>query len=167
MPDYFKFSDPAYFEALASPSMRVSGAVTREVMAGWILASILMGDDETDPNTPVASMLWIAPGDTLPRHAHDCFRVEVIAVGSLEVAGGEVLHPGDVMVSRPGEYYGPHIAGPEGCLSVEIFSAAKGTNPISDPADGVDEHAVAVARRVNEVIARMQAVAAAGSAPAG
>jgi hypothetical protein len=166
MPNYFKFSDPGYFEAIASPSMRVSGAVTREVMPGWNLGAILMGDDEADPNTPVASMLWIAPGDTLPRHAHDCFRVEVIVVGSIDVPGGVMLHPGDVMTSRPGEYYGPHIAGPEGCLSVEIFSTAKGTSPITDPAEGLDEDSVAVARRVNEVIARMQAEAAAAPGPA-
>lgn len=159
MPNYYKASDPDYFDAITLPEMRYSGAATREVMPGWNLGAIVMGDDPTDPSVPVASVLKIAPGDTLPRHTHDCFRVEVIVQGSITLPDGDVLHPGDIMTSRPREYYGPHVAGPDGCLSVEIFSRLSGTPPISDPND---EHAAAVAERVNAVIERLQADCAAG-----
>ena len=33
-----------------------------------------------------------------------------------------ILKVGDVMVSEPNIFYGPHIAGPEGCTTFEIFS---------------------------------------------
>ncbi|GAA5063622.1 anti-sigma factor ChrR (cupin superfamily) [Thermocatellispora tengchongensis] len=156
MPQYFRFTDPGYFDAMTPPEMRWSGAATREVMPGWDLGSVYMGDDLSDPEVPVASLLQIAPGDTLHRHAHDCFRVEVVVRGSITVPGGQTLVPGDVMVSRPGEFYGPHIAGPDGCLSVEIFSAARGVHPIGDP-DAEDARSIETAKRVNEVIARLRA----------
>ncbi|TDD33102.1 hypothetical protein E1287_20610 [Actinomadura sp. KC06] len=161
MPEYYRFDDPDFFTVMTPPERRWAGEVTREVMPGWDLGSVFMGDDLDDPQVPVASLLQIAPGDTLPRHAHDCFRVEVMVRGSLQVPGGRTLVPGDVMVSRPGEFYGPHVAGPEGSLSVEIFSAARGVNPISDPDAEPDERSAAVADRVNEAIARRQA----GQAP--
>jgi hypothetical protein len=41
---------------------------------------------------------------------------------------------GDVMVSTPNEFYGPHTAGPEGSLSVEIFSRAQAQQAIAAPA---------------------------------
>jgi anti-sigma factor ChrR (cupin superfamily) len=162
MPKYFKTSDPDYFDAITPPEMRWAGAATREVMPGWDLGSIVMGDDPADPDVPVASMLRIAPGDTLPRHAHDCFRVEVVVQGSISLPNGEVLHPGDIMTSSPREHYGPHIAGPDGCLSVEIFSAARGTAPI---ADDEDTHAADVANRVNEATSRLQSKAVSSNTP--
>jgi hypothetical protein len=44
--------------------------------------------------------------------------------GTLDV-GDRILKPGDVMISEPGIAYGPHIAGPEGCTTFEIFSNHK------------------------------------------
>jgi len=153
VPKYFKVSDPDFFDAITPEEMRWTGQATREVMPGWDLGSIVLGDDSSDPNVPVASMLKIAAGDTLPKHAHDCFRVEVIVQGSITLPGGDVLTSGDVMFSRPGEFYGPHIAGPDGCLSVEIFSAARGTAPIADETDGSSSD---VTGRVHEATARLQ-----------
>ena len=46
--------------------------------------------------------------------------------GTLDVGDGTVLGPGDAMTARPGEMYGPHVAGPEGCTTVEFFSSADG-----------------------------------------
>ena len=43
---------------------------------------------------------------------------------------GVVLGPGDVMLSRRGEAYGPHIAGPEGFRTVEIFSTLAGAHNV-------------------------------------
>jgi hypothetical protein len=153
MPKYYKISDADYFDAITPQELRFAGEATREVMPGWDLGSIVMSDQPTNPDAPVASMLKIAPGDTLPRHAHDCYRVEVLIQGSITLPDGDVLHPGDIMTSNPLEYYGPHVAGPEGCLSVEIFSAARGMLPIGD-ADDAD--ADAVASRVRDATSRLQ-----------
>lgn len=86
------------------------------------LAYFLLGDRKENPPTIVA--LRMAPGWVLPRHAHDCYRFEIIVQGTLDV-GERVLKPGDIMISEPGITYGPHVAGPEGCTSYEIFSDNK------------------------------------------
>lgn len=49
--------------------------------------------------------------------------------GSIEVEGRTLL-PGDVMVSPAGEFYGPHVAGPDGATTVEVFSSIKGTGNV-------------------------------------
>lgn len=74
-----------------------------------------------EDNAPAVTPLRMAPGYILPRHAHDCYRFEIVVRGSLNV-GDEVLTPGSVMISEPGVLYGPHIAGPEGCVTFEFFS---------------------------------------------
>jgi hypothetical protein len=98
---------------------------------GFKFRGFVMDDDQDAPTAPVAALLYLPPRGVLPRHAHDCHRVEVIVQGSLE-AEGRTLHPGDVAVSRPGVFYGPHVAGPEGSLSVEIFSTAAGVAAVMD-----------------------------------
>jgi hypothetical protein len=123
-----------FFEAITPEAMRWSTAGTRAMGDGWDLGSVVLAD-EVDDEAPVASLLRLPPGARLPRHAHDCHRMEVVVSGSINVGGGTVLGPGDVSVSRPGEFYGPHIAGPEGSLSVEIFSRTAGLPPIFDPDD--------------------------------
>jgi hypothetical protein len=69
--------------------------------------------------------MYQPPGYVLPRHRHASHRLEVVIQGSLEV-DGRVLGPGDVMWSQAGEFYGPHVAGPDGALTVEIFSSSDG-----------------------------------------
>jgi len=60
----------------------------------------------------------------------------VIVAGSLLV-DGEVLGPGDVMATPAGEMYGPHVAGPDGCTTVEIFSSITGNgNLLLETDDG-------------------------------
>ena len=83
------------------------------------LSYFLLGDKKDNPPTVVA--LRMGPGWVLPRHAHDCSRFEIVVQGSLDV-GERVLKPGDIMISDPGIAYGPHVAGPEGCTTFEIFS---------------------------------------------
>src|SRR5690349_16466994 len=75
------------------------------------LAYFVLGDRQDNPPTVVA--LRMEPGWVLPRHAHDCYRFEVVTHGTLDV-GDRILKPGDVMISEPGIAYGPHTAGPEG-----------------------------------------------------
>lgn len=53
--------------------------------------------------------------------------MEIVVSGSLLV-GDDVLGPGDVMTSRADEMYGPHVAGPEGCVTFEIFGRLDGTS---------------------------------------
>ncbi len=86
---------------------------------GGGVAYFVMGERKDDAPTVVA--LKMAPNWVLPRHAHDCYRFEVIVQGTLDV-GDRILKVGDVMVSEPNTFYGPHIAGPEGCTTFEIFS---------------------------------------------
>ena len=86
---------------------------------GGGVAYFVMGDRTADAPTVVA--LRMAPNWVLPRHAHDCYRFEVVVQGTLDV-GERILKVGDVMVSEPNIFYGPHIAGAEGCTTFEIFS---------------------------------------------
>ena len=94
----------------------------------------LLGADEEQ--TPTAIVLEMAPGHVITRHAHQCERFEVVVKGSIDV-GDKVLHPGDVMIARPGELYGPKVVGPEGCTTVEFFSNQTGaTAPLYETTDG-------------------------------
>jgi len=86
------------------------------------LAYFELGEKKDNPPTVVA--LRMGPSWVLPRHAHDCYRFEIVTHGTLNV-GDRILKPGDVMISEPGIAYGPHIAGPEGCTTFEIFSNHK------------------------------------------
>lgn len=86
------------------------------------LAYFLLGERKDNPPTVVA--LRMGPNFVLPRHAHDCYRFEIVVQGTLDV-GERTLKPGDIMISEPGIAYGPHIAGPEGCTTFEIFSDHK------------------------------------------
>lgn len=79
-----------------------------------------MGAREDNP--PVVAPLRLEPGYVLPRHAHDCYRCEIIIQGSLDI-GDKILRAGDMMFSNPRVLYGPHVAGPEGCITIEIFSS--------------------------------------------
>lgn len=86
------------------------------------LAYFTLGEKKDNPPTVVA--LRMGPNFILPRHAHDCYRFEVVVHGTLDV-GDRILKPGDIMISEPGLAYGPHIAGPEGCTTFEIFTDHK------------------------------------------
>ena len=98
-----------------------------------------LSDDPESWDSPAAVVLEMPPDYVLFRHAHICHRFEVVVKGSLE-AGGRVLVPGDVMTARPGEMYGPHTAGPEGCTTVEFFGSLEGVfRVLGDSPDGVRE----------------------------
>jgi hypothetical protein len=71
---------------------------------------------------PAVSVLEMAPNYTLFKHAHPCYRFEIIVRGEMTNEHGVVLKPGDVMTAAPMEVYGPHTAGPEGCVTLEVFS---------------------------------------------
>lgn len=95
--------------------------------------------DPADEGAPATLIFTMPPNSVLPRHAHSCERFEVVLEGSLRVEDNELeLGPGDVMIARPGEAYGPHTAGPEGCRTLEIFSTLAGAHSILyETPDGV------------------------------
>jgi quercetin dioxygenase-like cupin family protein len=113
-PEYWAV--PPKYEPMVdlSPTMRMT----------WFI----LGDDD-DEDAPAAMVLDMQPGHVIARHAHECERIEIVVSGTLDV-GDRTLRAGDIMVAHPGEFYGPHIAGPEGCVTLEVFSAARETHQI-------------------------------------
>jgi len=85
----------------------------------------VLAHDQGSGDAPAVVVLDMPPGYVLFRHAHLCHRFEIVVKGSLR-AGDRTLVPGDVMTAAPGEWYGPHVAGPEGCTTAEVFSALDG-----------------------------------------
>jgi hypothetical protein len=112
---------------------------------GGSFAAFSVGEGHDDE--PLASLLYMPPGFVLPRHAHACHRVEIIIHGSLETPEG-IATSGDVMMSPPLVPYGPHIAGPDGALTAEIFARADGLPSVyeQDP-DAVSAAAIARIRQ--------------------
>lgn len=122
MARFFRMGEPEYgrqVPAWMQRSLEESGL-------GAVEMPLFVAGDEPSWQVPAAFVFEMPPGYVLFRHAHPCHRVEVVVKGSLDVGEGEPLGPGDVMVAGPGEMYGPHTAGPDGCTTVEIFSAAEG-----------------------------------------
>lgn len=95
--------------------------------SGLTPSTLYVMGDSTDESAPAALIFTTPPGGVIPRHAHKCERFEIILEGNLHV-DDTVLGPGDVMVARSGEAYGPHIAGPQGCRTLEIFSTLAGAH---------------------------------------
>jgi hypothetical protein len=125
----YKYGAPDYFDAMTPEALKFARELGSE--GGVELGTVLLGEDPAA--APVAMALELPPGYTLPRHAHNTYRAEVIVRGSLLLSDGTTLGPGDVWTSGPGEFYGPHTAGPEGVLTVEIFASSAGLAPTPDP----------------------------------
>lgn len=131
MPSYSLDHDPEYWQ---SPERFRS----MFEQAGTIgnKASLFAIGDPNDDNTPMAFILQMEPGFVITRHAHPCDRFETIVRGTLDV-DGRTLHPGDVLMHAANELYGPKVAGPEGCTTVEVFAKAVGAyERITEQADG-------------------------------
>ena len=100
----------------------------------------VLADDPADASAPAVVLLKMPPGYRLFRHAHICHRFEVVVTGTLQ-ANGRTLRPGDVMTARPGELYGPHVAGPDGCTTAEVFGSLEGVfRVLAEGPDGVREY---------------------------
>jgi hypothetical protein len=117
----------------------ISGARNEPEPGGNGSRMFVLADDPQSWDAPAVVVLEMPPSYVLFRHAHICHRFEVVVKGSLE-AGGRILRPGDVMTARPGEMYGPHTAGPEGCTTVEVFGSLEGVfRVLTETPDGVRE----------------------------
>jgi len=84
-----------------------------------------------DPETPAVVVFKAPPGYVLPRHSHNCHRLEVVLRGSLTDEHGQVLTAGAIMTAEPNEMYGPSVAGGDGWISAEFFSRLAGTYEIT------------------------------------
>jgi hypothetical protein len=118
----YPIADPEFWDKLNDPSE--ARRATNAAAVGMRYAAYHMGEDG-DPTAPAAAVLELPPHGRLPRHAHTCWRFEMMVKGSMTGPDGRQVLPGDVRVSRPGEFYGPYVAGPDGSLSVEVFSSAE------------------------------------------
>ncbi len=125
----YKYGTPEYFDAMTPEPLKFARELGTQ--GGLDLGTVVLGDDPGA--APVAMALELPPGYTLPRHAHSTYRAEVIVRGTLTLGDGTTLGPGDIWTSGPDEYYGPHTAGPDGVLTVEIFASATGLAPNPDP----------------------------------
>ena len=99
---------------------------------GLKVANFMMGAQQDD-QAPVATVMYMPPNFVLPRHAHDCYRVEVVVQGSVDT-GDRVLNVGDVMVSAPNEFYGPHTAGQREACPSRSSAVPKPSRPSPRPA---------------------------------
>jgi hypothetical protein len=113
-------SDPEYWDVPEKYLPLVTGNTNRRA------AFFVLGEIE-DREAPMAAILEMPAGYVIPRHAHDAERFEVVVKGSIDV-GDRILYPGDVMIARPGELYGPKVCGPDGCTTVEFFSSQRGVD---------------------------------------
>lgn len=120
--EYYSMDDEGYWQNPGKLRAAVEAGAT--LVPNVRVTYFPLGDPDLD-TTPVAVILKMDPGYVVTRHAHPCERVEFIVRGSLDV-GDRILDPGSVMVARPGEVYGPKVAGPDGCTTVEIFSTMEG-----------------------------------------
>jgi hypothetical protein len=124
MPQFFRKDHEGYWERYPE-HLKDMGQIL--AASGLTPATLHVMGDPDDESAPAALIFTTPPGGEIPRHAHKCERFEIILEGSLHV-DDMVLGPGDVMVARSGEAYGPHIAGPEGCRTLEIFSTLAGAH---------------------------------------
>lgn len=99
---------------------------------GCKVAVTSLGRDATvDPDSGIILWVRMPPHFKVPRHYHDTRRVEIIIQGSLD-NGERMLGPGDVMITPPGEWYGPYVVGPEGVLTAEIGGHFKDFQPVTE-----------------------------------
>lgn len=132
MPMYSMDEDPEFWQA---PGRFSEMPAVAEQM-GARVSFFPLGDGERD-DTPIAVVFDMQPGYVIQRHAHPCERFEVVVRGSISFEG-RTFYPGDVMTAGNGEIYGPKVAGPDGCTTVEFFADTPGAYMrISEAGDGV------------------------------
>ena len=114
----------------------------------------LLGQQQDNPPTVIA--LRMEPNFVSVRHAHDCYRFEVVVQGTLDV-GDRVLKPGDVMFTEPGVPYGPHTAGPEGCTTFEFFTNYRSSHvTLLDATSGLEECDLTTATGLQKMVTLMR-----------
>jgi hypothetical protein len=110
-----------------------------------VAVTSLSRDTSADPDSGIILWVHMPPGFVVPRHYHDTARVEIVIKGSI-TTGDCVLTPGDVMITAPGEWYGPFTAGPEGTLTAEIGGKLQDFAPVTESDEGLIDSAQATNR---------------------
>ena len=129
---FFRIGSPGFWGRIPQ---RLDAIARSGEDVGMGVSFFVLGD-ESDDNAPVAVILRLDPHCVVVRHSHPCERFEVVVSGTIE-AEGETFGPGDVMIARAGEAYGPNVAGPEGAVTVEVFSTLAGTQELTyETSDG-------------------------------
>jgi Cupin domain len=140
---YYSLDDPSFIghPGPVFDKIRADGA-----SAGCrVSVTSLSRDGSADPDSGIILWVHFPPGHVAPRHYHDTARVEIIMKGSL-VVDDRVLKPGDVMITPPGEWYGPLTAGPDGALTAEIGGRFADFAPVTETGDDLIESARAMNR---------------------
>jgi hypothetical protein len=120
MPNYSMDNDPNYWQY--PDRFKEMAEFAPEI--GARAAYYPLGD-AYDESAPVALVLGMEPGYVVTRHSHPCERFEVVVRGSIETEGKTMI-PGDVMTAHAWEFYGPKVAGPNGCTTIEVFATMEG-----------------------------------------
>jgi hypothetical protein len=126
MPLFFKKDSADYWDRYPAHLSDMASIMANSQLTP---ATMHVMGDPSDETAPTALIFTMQPGAVIPRHSHTCERFEVILEGSIQV-DDMILGPGDVMVAHKGDAYGPHVAGPEGCRTLEIFSTLAGAHNI-------------------------------------
>jgi hypothetical protein len=119
--------NPERLERLAHPdNFMEPGANPRVVeLLRSVRATYFALGDVADDATPVATLAKMPPEYALPYHSHTCDIFMIVIKGSLYVPEA-ILSPGDVLEAKAGEFYGPEVAGPDGCTRIEFFAHLSG-----------------------------------------
>ena len=142
----FRLDSEEYWEQ-APERLRWASVGARAMQQG--LALHVLGEED-DSSAAVIEMLRLPPNYVLSRHHHTSHRFEVVIQGSVTV-GELTFGPGDIFITAPNEEYGPLTAGPEGCLSVEMFSDSSGVDATFDM-DSVDEERMVLLKAAGRAI---------------
>jgi hypothetical protein len=120
---YMSSSDPEYWEnpAKIDAAYRESTSGLPDTVKGTFFT---LGDDDDD-DAPLVALLDLPPCVGLPRHTHNANLLMMVVKGSLYVPG-RILLPGDCQQANAHEFYGPEVAGPQGCTRIEIWSRLPG-----------------------------------------
>ena len=85
--------------------------------------------DPNDESAPTGTVLRMPPAYSLPYHSHPTDIFMLVLRGALFVPGKR-LGPGDGLVAKAHEMYGPEVAGPDGCTRVEFFASRRGATSV-------------------------------------
>lgn len=100
---------PAFYKIDQLPSFSPAEGITMRVMTGGRM---------------MANWVRIEPGRSVPTHAHPHEQIGLVLEGSIDLTLGNetrTLRPGDAY-TIPGNLPHSAVAGPEGCLVLDIFS---------------------------------------------
>ncbi len=100
---------PAFYEIDKLPSLAPVAGVRMNVMVG---------------GTMMANWVQIEPGAAVPTHAHEHEQIGLVLEGEIQMTIGDetrALVPGNAY-TIPGNLPHAGIAGPQGCLVLDIFS---------------------------------------------